>query len=357
MKGKANLTIGGFSFTMTRAKLMSASSPYLYSSLLYAVPKGKSYSALEKLFLPFKLQIWILMTILMLLSLLITTFLSEKKLNFLAGERNKTPFLNAISILFGGAVTVLPKRNFARTMFIIWIFGCIILRSAFQGSLFEYIRKPRNLPAAGTLSELIDRNYTLYMSTAIYQLFINTSKFHRKYNQLGPYNLFHQFSMLYLCFSIQIHNFGTDEKYDILLDSNFNGAILTTDVGISYYNMRHFKTTGVVSSTKDRMFLLPFCVFFRKQSCLTKPVTKLINRYTNSGLLEHWTSQYFQTNFVKVKVERFDDQQPQRLNMKQLLGGFIISSVLFMVAFVVFLFEIFSTKCAFLKKLFTSHFL
>lgn len=180
MTGRANLTIGGFSFTIKRAELMSASSPYLYSSLLYAVPKGKAYTALEKLFLPFRLQMWILMGTLLLFALTITTFLSGKKLKFVAGDRNRTPFLNTISLLFGGAVTALPKRNFARTVFIIWIFSCIVVRSAFQGSLFEYIQKLRNAPSASTLTDLIDRNYTLYMSTAVFQLFRNTSKFHKK---------------------------------------------------------------------------------------------------------------------------------------------------------------------------------
>lgn len=180
MSGKANLTIGGFSFTITRAQLMSASSPYLYSSLLYAVPRGKEYTGLEKLFLPFKPKIWMLIGTILVLTLISTTFVSKRKLTFLVGERNRTPFLNTISVIFGGAVTILPKRNFARTILIIWIFGCIVLRSAFQGSLFEFIRKPRNSPSATTLPELIDRNYTLYMSTAIFQLFRNTSKFHKK---------------------------------------------------------------------------------------------------------------------------------------------------------------------------------
>lgn len=180
MSGKANLTIGGFSFTISRAQLMSASSPYLYSSLLYAVPRGREYTGLEKLLLPFKLQIWILIGVIMGLALITTTVLSKRKLKFLAGERNRTPFLNTISVIFGGAVTILPQRNFARTVLIIWIFGCIVLRSAFQGSLFEFIREPRNSPSANTLAELIDRNYTLYMSTAIFQLFRNTSKFHKK---------------------------------------------------------------------------------------------------------------------------------------------------------------------------------
>lgn len=181
MSGRANLTIGGFSFTISRAQLMSASSPYLYSSLLYAVPIGKQYTALEKLLLPFKLQIWMLMGIIFFIALITTTFLSKKKLKFLAGDRNTTPLLNTISVIFGGAVSIAPRRNFARTVLIIWIFGCMVVRSAFQGSLFEYIQKPRNSPSANTLPQLIDKNFTLYMSTSIFQLFRNTSKFHKKY--------------------------------------------------------------------------------------------------------------------------------------------------------------------------------
>lgn len=164
---------------------------------------------------------------------------------------------------------------------------------------------------------------------------------------------FNYFSLYFHVPSIRIHNFGTDEKYDILQDSAFDGsAVLTTDVGISYYNMKHFKTTGVVSSTKDRIFLLPFCIFFRKHSCLNEPITKLINKYTNSGLLEHWTSQYFQTRFVRVKAEDFEDHQPKRLNIKQLLGGFIIGSILLAVAFLVFILEVVSKKLKFLINIF-----
>lgn len=180
MSGRANLTIGGFSFTIKRAQLMSASSPYLYSSLLFAVPKGKPYSAFEKLFLPFKLQIWLLIVTMLVIALITITFLSKNKLKFLIGEHNETPLLNTISVLYGGTLTILPRRNFARTILVIWIFGCIVLRSAFQGSLFEYIQKPRNSPSATTFPELIERNYTLYMSTSIFQLFKNTSKFHKK---------------------------------------------------------------------------------------------------------------------------------------------------------------------------------
>lgn len=116
--------------------------------------------------------------------------------------------------------------------------------------------------------------------------------------------------------------------------------------------MKHFTTTGVVSSTKDRMFLLPFCIFFRKHSCLNAPITKQIDRYTSSGLLQYWTSQYFQKRFVKVKIDTSDSQQPQRLNVKQLLGGFIISCFLLIVAILVFFVELLSTKFEFLQKIF-----
>lgn len=116
--------------------------------------------------------------------------------------------------------------------------------------------------------------------------------------------------------------------------------------------MKHFKTTGVVSATKDRMFLLPFCIFFRKHSCLNAPITERIDRYTSSGLLHYWTSQYFQKRFVKVKTDRSDSLQPQHLNLKQLYGVFIISCFLLFFAILVFLVELLSTKFEFLQKIF-----
>lgn len=53
-----------------------------------------------------------------------------------------------------------------------------------------------------------------------------------------------------------------------------------------------------------------------------------------------------------MKAGELENQQPQRLNIEQVLGGFIISSILLIVAFVVFLFEVMSKKCDLLKKLF-----
>lgn len=158
---------------------------------------------------------------------------------------------------------------------------------------------------------------------------------------------------MFLCVrSIQEQNFGDDEKYEILKDSRYSeAAVLTADVSLSYYNMKHFKTTGVVSSTKDRLFLLPFCIYFRKHSCLANPISDLINIYTSSGLLEYWISLYHQKRFVIIKAEDLEgDQSPQRLNLKQLLGGFIISSILLVAAFIVFLFEVMSKKCQFLNN-------
>lgn len=57
-KARALSHFSAFAYTKDRADLLTASFPYFFSSLLFAVPNGRPYTAFEKLFLPFKYIIW-----------------------------------------------------------------------------------------------------------------------------------------------------------------------------------------------------------------------------------------------------------------------------------------------------------
>lgn len=91
--------------------------------------------------------------------------------NFVVGRRNRTPYVNMINICLGGAILAVPTRNFARTMFIVWMFGCIVLRNAYLGSLFDVLKKRKTARALDTLDELIAANYLLYMNPSVMHLF------------------------------------------------------------------------------------------------------------------------------------------------------------------------------------------
>lgn len=99
---------------------------------------------------------------------------------FIVGAKNRTPYMNMINICLGGSISTSPRRNFARYMLIVWLFGCIILRNAYQGSLFDVLRKPKSAPPKDTLDAMLDANYSLYMRPNLYYLFDNISKAHNQ---------------------------------------------------------------------------------------------------------------------------------------------------------------------------------
>lgn len=76
-----------------------------------------------------------------------------------------------VNIFFGGSLVRLPTRNFARTLFCIWIFACTVLRSAYQGALFDFIQKPKSVAPLDTVDELIQHDYTLYMTDLTSNMF------------------------------------------------------------------------------------------------------------------------------------------------------------------------------------------
>lgn len=95
----------------------------------------------------------------------------EQQRSFIVGRQNRAPFINMMNICLGGGIVTIPTRNFARTMFIVWMFGCVIIRNAYLGSLFMMMQKRRNKYPFATMDELIDANYTLYVPDTLMYLF------------------------------------------------------------------------------------------------------------------------------------------------------------------------------------------
>lgn len=127
---------------------------------------------------------------------------------------------------------------------------------------------------------------------------------------------------------------GTNEvEFSMLQDNTFDGAFLSTEAGIAYYNKMHKNKT--VLSTVEQLFLVPFSIFFKKHSCLTAPVNEQINDYTSSGLLHNWVSHFIDPRYLSKKTDQ-QDASPKRLAVNQLIGAFQLC--IFMYGFSIFIF-------------------
>lgn len=138
--------------------------PYIYKEINLAVPPGEKFSGYEKLFLPFDLHTWILIVVTFagaFLTIFLLTFATQQARNFVYGRNVETPWLNVAAHFFGISQVVLPGRNFARFMTMMFILYSLIIRTAWQGKMFEFLQKDLRKPEIQSLEELIRKNYTI----------------------------------------------------------------------------------------------------------------------------------------------------------------------------------------------------
>lgn len=168
LDGSTNLTIGATIPVLSRLETFSISFMYFYGSLLYAIPDGKPYSTLEKLYFPFDIQVWICICVLFFIAasvIIVLKILPNTFRDFSIGKSNATPFFNMINICLGGSITFhdMPLRNFARTILMIWMISTLILRNAYQGKLFDNLRGNQRMSPLYTFDRLYDSTIKLYI--------------------------------------------------------------------------------------------------------------------------------------------------------------------------------------------------
>lgn len=141
---EANLTIGYVSSTAIRNYYMKSSYIYYTSNLMWMIPPGRLFTSFEKLFKPFRAILWTCILVVFILSyfaIFLIRFQTRSIQNFILGQRNYTPSLNVINIFFGGSLQKLPNRNFARFILAQFMIYCLIIRSSYQGEIFDSIYK------------------------------------------------------------------------------------------------------------------------------------------------------------------------------------------------------------------------
>jgi len=124
------------------------------------------YTSFEKVILPFDTETWIglLITIMSAVAtiLIINRFSSNIK-NLFFGSRVQNPIFNITRGFFGIGQTLLPDGNFARLILTSFLFWCLVIRTAYQGKLFEFTTTAVRKPEMRTLKELRNNNFTLYV--------------------------------------------------------------------------------------------------------------------------------------------------------------------------------------------------
>lgn len=128
--------------TLSRAVVYNS---FVYETSEYTLvfSTGEPYSPFEKLILPFDWETWTAFGVTFTIGFLTIFLLKRFDLayqKFIFGSNVRSPAFNMMVIVFfGQGQSILPGRNFARYLLMLFILFCLIIRTGYQGVQFEMI--------------------------------------------------------------------------------------------------------------------------------------------------------------------------------------------------------------------------
>lgn len=169
---EADIAVGTYYLTQTRAKFMSFSQ-YSRSNVVLVIPPGVPLSAFEKLYKPFSDETWMTLIIMLAAALLIIFVIRLQKKSvqhFVFGRHTGNPFINLLSIILNGSQHRLPMRNFSRTLLLLFVIFCIIIRTLYQAAMFHFLQTDQRHAEIQTIDELIAKNFEIFMYESFQEL-------------------------------------------------------------------------------------------------------------------------------------------------------------------------------------------
>lgn len=163
--GRADLSISSWLLKANRLKRFDATTSYISDSIVLAIPSGEEFTSLENLIYPFTLQLWLLIFgsfAVGLATIFIVNRQSHQARDFLYGTGVRNPYLNFFIGFIGGSQNVLPKRNFARFILMVYLLYSLIIRTLYQGSFYNLLKANKRHNEVQTVNEMIQKDFKFY---------------------------------------------------------------------------------------------------------------------------------------------------------------------------------------------------
>ena len=289
LNGKANLTIGLFGTNTYRGyDTLTNTIAYFMVKVVFGVPRGRQVSNLEKLFLPFRYLIWSSIVFcfgsgfLLVLGLQLFRYHNERRgrevRRFVVGRRNPHPLLTMLNVWLGNSVHKLPGRNFPRFLLMMWVLLAFVLRSAYQGALFDILRLKKSIAPVDTLEKMVEAKYQIYVSNRL-------EKYVRQMDQkIQPL----------------VHVVPTT-TIDLLLlktlDTDFNGAVVCEEPTVLYFNKYRVPEGQHLIQSPLVIHNIQNTIYVDKSSCLLDAINQELWMYLSSGLIHSWTTKFMKDAF------------------------------------------------------------
>jgi hypothetical protein len=156
--------------------------PYGFQEQFIAVPPGELFSPYEKLVLPFDEATWFLIILVFVAAfttIFVAYFMSQSYREIIFGENVDTPSINVTAHFFGISQNLLPSKYFARVIVMIFILYSLIIRTAYQGKMFEFLQRDMRKSQVKTVDELIEKKFAFHLWAPFFDVFHDNELFKR----------------------------------------------------------------------------------------------------------------------------------------------------------------------------------
>lgn len=138
--------------------IFHTSPPICYVHSTFLVTYGRQYDNFTKMTLPFDDFTWIALFLVFLFAFIsiFTIYLFSVEIqNAVFGQGVYYPYFGVFQIFFGLGFVRVAYRNFARILFMVFTLFCLVIRTAYQGKMFDYMITEVRYPMPSTVEELL----------------------------------------------------------------------------------------------------------------------------------------------------------------------------------------------------------
>lgn len=157
----------------SRMQVFDASTSYHSAKVVFLIPPGRILTSIEKLILPFSNFLWLTIAVCFLIGLLVIFVVRRKAKNiqnFVLGTATGDPYLNMFIGLIGGTQKILPRRNFARFLLMVFLLFSLIIRSLYQGSFYKLLQSNSRLGEVQTIDEMVRKDFKFYVGSSVAEI-------------------------------------------------------------------------------------------------------------------------------------------------------------------------------------------
>jgi hypothetical protein len=295
---EAHIAFGDWNLKASRTKYFDTTLSHGFNHLVFVVPPGEHFTPLEKLLLPFHWVVWVLLLVTILAGLLVIAIINYKlqqMRSFVYGSNVRNPVMNMIIGILGSQQNVLPKRNFARFILMMFLILCLVMRSAYQGALFENLQSEQRHKEVYTLKSLLQNKFTLY-TYSIHEDFINASM---------PGFMKH----------MKTYSFNSSFLVQRLKEGDKKAGLENLKTIIFASRQNHGQ--NVFNYCKEIFISANLVWFVNRNSFLIKIINRKIEALICGGFIQHWIRKYYDSADIKDTGKKL-----QKLSFTQLSGVF-----------------------------------